>query len=136
METFIWRLQVIWYHMHGSTLWPLYAIGLVVGLPLAIIYHSKLIYVGGRLLEIALYASIVHAVFFVLVIILNWLLKATSDPLMPTGGRSAPIEFNLFSFAPKHYDPKGLMWFEWTIIGIIAFVVFKFRYTYKRGSGG
>ncbi len=136
METFIWRLQMIWYYMHGSTLWPLYAIGLVVGLPLAIIYHSKLIYVVGRLLEIGVYAFGVHMILYVTVKILNWLIEWTTDPLMPTAGRTTPIEMPFLGFAAKHYDPTGLAWFERVIIAVIAFVVLKFRYTYKRGPGG
>ena len=136
METFIWRLQVLWHNIHGAKLWPLYTFGLVVGIPLLIIYRGKVIYVLGRALEISLYIYIVHAILFVFVAILNWLLEATSDPLMPTGGRDTPITMHLFKFTSRWYDPAGLMWCERILMAIIAFLVFKYRYTYKRGSGG
>jgi len=136
METFIWRLQVLWHHIHGAKLWPLYTFGLVVGVPLLIIFRGKVIYVLGRALEISIYVYILHVILFVSVFVLNWLLEATSDPLMPTGGRAAPITMHFYKFTSKWYDPTGLMWCERILMAIIAFLVFKYRYTYKRGSGG
>ncbi len=136
METFVWRLQMVWYNIHGAKLWPLYTLGLVVGIPLLIIFRGKILTFLGRLFEISVYVFIVHAVLFALVAILNWLLVATSDPLLPSGGRSTPIMMDLFRFSSRWYDPKGLMWCERLLMIGIAVAVFKFRYTYKKGSGG
>ena len=136
VETFVWRLQVLWHNIHGAKLWPLYTMALVVGIPLLVIFRGKVIYVLGRAIEISIYVFLLHAFLFVFVAILNWLLEATTDPLMPTGGRSTPITMNLFKFTSRWYDPKGLMWCERILMIAIAVAVFKYRYTYKKGSGG
>jgi len=136
MEIFLWRVQRVWYAIHGAKLWPVYTIGLVVGVPLLIKFRENVVYVLGRAVETALYACILHTVIWLFAAILNWLRVATSDPLMPSGGMDEPIGINLFSFKPEWYYPKGLMWFEWAAIVVIAFVVYKYRYTYKKGSGG
>jgi len=136
MENLVWRLQMFWYHIHGAKLWPVYTVALVVGVPLVIIFRTKLLYVFGRLLETSIYACILHVVLWFIISILNWLLEWTTDPLLPSGGRDEPIALNLFSFASKWYNPQGLMWLERSIIVVIGFVVFKYRYTYKKDSGG
>ena len=127
---------MVWYNIHGAKLWPLYTLGLVVGIPLLIIFRGKILTFLGRLFEISVYVFIVHAVLFALVAILNWLLVATSDPLLPSGGRSTPITMHIFRFSSRWYDPKGLMWCERIAMIAIAFAVFRFRGTYKKDAGG
>ena len=136
MEMFIWRLQMLWHNIQGPKLWPLYTLGLVVGIPLLVIFRGKVIYVLGRAIEISIYVFLMHAFLFVFVAILNWLLDATTDPLLPSGGRSTPITMHLFKFTSRWYDPKGLMWFERILMIAITIAVFKFRYTYRKDSGG
>jgi len=136
MDMLMWRVQHVWYVIHGAKLWPVYTIGLVVGVPLIIKFHARIVYVLGRLLETAVYSCILHTIIWFFASIFNWLRKATSDPLLPSAGMKKDISVNLFSFKPECYSPKGLLWFEWAAIIVIAFFVFKYRYTYKKGSGG
>ena len=135
-EQFVWHIRHFWWQIHGARYWPIYLIGLTVVIPAMIKWPGKIAYGLGRAIEIALYSCGLHSVIWFVAQIFNWLLKATSDPLLSSSGMKKPIEIDLWSFAAENYSPYGLMLFERTAIVVIAILVFKYRHTYDRDGGG
>lgn len=90
----------------------------------------------GRTLEILVYWYILHCVIYGLALILNWLIKATYTPLLPTGGMTRPIAMSLFSLKKDTYYPEGIAWFERVCVVVIAYFTIKMRNKYKTSSGG